>query len=376
MIVSLKNGKEIIVPDLFKEFISDSTSLKIYNDKSIQNLNKISKEIKNGHFILIEQASQKDIIKLYDFVERKIDEFISHDQRSEIKSKDNNRNKKYLFETKKKNVLNHILIVGKNEKIITYDDGTEINDLIYFCGSTIKHNDKNFIIPFKFYRDLQNKLSESIFVEAVGNEFRTGINVLLPKSQETYNLFKKSISGVSKKCNLSVLDMGCGSGVLSYILYDQLVRSEIYFTDILPESIASSELNLRKLQDDKEGKNKLINLNPGYLFNNIDKNFDLIVFNPPWIDARANNRSELALNDKDQTLLVEFLLQSGDHLKDNGRILLGFSDNSGEKAIENFEKNIADHNFKIIKVNSDRIQSYQSGRKWMKIFVYELMKII
>ncbi|MDA3838751.1 MAG: hypothetical protein PF574_07195, partial [Candidatus Delongbacteria bacterium] len=136
MIVSLKNNKEIIVPDLFQEFISDSSSFKIYNSKDIQNLNKISKDIKSGKFIVVEKAKLSNISKLYDYVNKKIDEFIPHELRIDLKSKNNTRSKKYVYEKKKKNILDQILILGMNDKIITFDDKDDIRNLIYFCGSS------------------------------------------------------------------------------------------------------------------------------------------------------------------------------------------------------------------------------------------------
>ncbi|MCK4981128.1 MAG: methyltransferase, partial [Candidatus Delongbacteria bacterium] len=344
------------------------------NKKDIQNLNKISKDIKSGRFIIAEQADRSDIIRLYDFINKKIDEFISHELRDDLKSKNNTRNKKFVYETKKKSILDQILILGVNNKITTFDDN-EIPNLIYFCGSPFRYSDEMFLLPFRFYNDLIKKLSESIYVKVAGAEFRAGTNVLLPKSQETYKLFKQAIEIESPKNNIEILDMGCGSGVISYLLNDQVNNSTICFTDILPESIASTLLNLKTLIDDKgnsRANNKFIAMNPGSLYDNIDRKFDLIVFNPPWIDARSSNRSELALNDKDQTTVKEFLVRSKDHLNPNSKILLGFSDNSGDKAVELFENNISDNNYKILNIYTDKIQSYQSGRKWMKIYVYVL----
>jgi len=369
LIVSLKNNKEVIVPDLFQEFISDSSSFKIYNSKDIRNLNKISKDIKSGKFVIVEKSKFSNITKLYDFVNKKIDEFIPHELRVDLKSKNNTRSKKYVYEKKKRRILDQILILGMNDKITTFDDNDDIRNLIYFCGSPFKYSDQYFLLPFRFYNDLEKKLRESINVKAADSEFRTGMNVLLPKSQETYHLFKRSIEGQKSKSNLQILDMGCGSGVLSYILNDQVKNCTICFTDILPESIASALLNLEM---SNESTNKLVAMTPGSLYENIDRKYDLIVFNPPWIDAKSSNRSELALNDKDQAIVKEFLSASKDHLNTDGRILLGFSDNSGEKAVELFDKNIADYNYEILNIYSDKIQSYQSGRKWMKIFVYEL----
>ena len=364
----LKNDRKIIIPDLFKKFISDSSSFKICTDKEIQNLNKISKDIKKGKFIIVEKAKLSNISNLYDFVNKKIDEFIPHELKNNLKLKNNTRSKKFIYDNKKKQILDQILILAKNDNITTFDD-KKIPNLIYFCGSDFKYSDEEFVLPFRFYNQLTEKLNESVFVKAADKEFRTGINVLLPKSQETYLLFKSSIENLKLKNNLDVLDMGCGSGVISAIMNNYIDNSRIYFTDILPEAIASALLNLRSISD---SSNKFTAMHPGSLYDNIDIKFDIITFNPPWIDSKASNRSELALNDKGQKTLKEFLFTSKKHLKDDGKILLAFSDNSGEKAVEIFEKNIADNHYKITDIYTDKIQSYQSGRKWMKIFVYEL----
>ena len=66
--------------------------------------------------------------------------------------------------------------------------------------------------------------------------------------------------------------------------------------------------------------------------------FNLIVFNAPWVVSRARNRAELAIHDEDQRVLRRFFDEVPQYLKSDGRILLGYADASGPKAIPKLGK--------------------------------------
>jgi methylase of polypeptide subunit release factors len=61
----------------------------------------------------------------------------------------------------------------------------------------------------------------------------------------------------------------------------------------------------------------------------IDEKFDLIVFNPPFTDGDPHTRLEEALLDKGHRTLCRFVGECGSHLKQDGRVLLAFS-NAGD----------------------------------------------
>ena len=69
--------------------------------------------------------------------------------------------------------------------------------------------------------------------------------------------------------------------------------------------------------------------------------FDVIIFNAPWVVARVRNRAELAIHDEKQETVKRFFAQVPDFLKPNGAILFGYADASGPRAIDNLEAIIA-----------------------------------
>ena len=88
--------------------------------------------------------------------------------------------------------------------------------------------------------------------------------------------------------------------------------------------------------------------------------------------AKRRNRSEYALNDENQATIKSFFEQIKTHLTKSGKIIFGYSDNGGEEAVKGLEEIIQENNLVVEKIFSKRVQSYQAGRKSMKIFTYIL----
>ena len=104
------------------------------------------------------------------------------------------------------------------------------------------------------------------------------------------------------------------------------------------------------------------------------KQFDIVIFNAPWVVARVRNRSELAIHDEKQQTLRRFFEQVPNHLKPDGKILLGYADASGPKAISNLETIIAESGFTYSNIIKRRVATHRSKRKWEHIQVYVLCK--
>jgi transposase len=84
----------------------------------------------------------------------------------------------------------------------------------------------------------------------------------------------------------------------------------------------------------------------------------------------ARNRAETAIHDQNQNTVLRFFSQAEEYLKDGGYILLGYSDNSGSKAIEKLEDIIRNAGFQIVGLLKERVQTRRAKRKWETIFVY------
>ena len=397
MIVDIKKIGKVAIPALFQELVNEESRFVIYKKKDLQNLSSAQKDITNGKLIVITQADAKFAKKLLSYLNKKSEEMLPFDIKAKIASKEFTRNRKKSYLDHQKKILNSLLLLWRDDQIISFKETERLPLIFSFSGSDYYADDKNkisadtedFIVPLHFFRKLEKKLEESIFVEAIGHNLHAGNNVLVPKSQETTFIFKESLLKLkeSKKEIHNTLDMGCGSGVLSILSTQIFSNSHIYFTDILPEAISSTKFNFEKIYNkeflyNEDQNNFTIKLsdktsvtayNSGSLFDKIENKFDIILFNAPWIVTKARNRSELALNDENQEVVAAFLNQAKEHLQKSGNIILGYSDNSGDAAVEKLEEIIKSNNYQIQDVNTKRIQSYQSGRKWMKIFTYTLV---
>ena len=95
-----------------------------------------------------------------------------------------------------------------------------------------------------------------------------------------------------------ILDIGCGSGAISLALADNLKKSYVYGIDINKEAIKLSNKNKEKLNL------KNVDFFEGDIFSNIkEKNFDIIVSNPPYIDEIDMKTLEKELSFEPQNAL-------------------------------------------------------------------------
>ncbi len=128
--------------------------------------------------------------------------------------------------------------------------------------------------------------------------------------------------------NISFLDMGCGTGILSEAaIRAGIPREKVMAVDIDEEAVSYV-------------KNKGINAKVSDLFSNLgDEKFDLIVFNPPYLPASRYDRAKDTTGGKygDETIL-RFLRQAKKYLSENGKILLLLSSLTPKTRIERLLK--------------------------------------
>lgn len=120
-------------------------------------------------------------------------------------------------------------------------------------------------------------------------------NVLIPRF-ETEELVSRTIKYIKKYLNrkVNILDIGTGSGCISIVLKDKL-DSNVDAVDISDEALELSKSNASKYNLD-------INFYKSDVFDNVNKKYDVIISNPPYIDKNEeimelvyNNEPHLAL---------------------------------------------------------------------------------
>ena len=156
--------------------------------------------------------------------------------------------------------------------------------------------------------------------EFYGLELFVDESVLIPRF-ETEILVDEIFKLDCKKDK--ILDIGCGSGAISLALADNLRKSQIYGIDISKEAINLSKRNKEKLNL------KNVKFYESDIFSNVkEKNFDIIVSNPPYIDDADMKTLEKELSFEPQNALYggkdglffyrEIIENSLDYLSEKG----------------------------------------------------------
>jgi release factor glutamine methyltransferase len=163
-------------------------------------------------------------------------------------------------------------------------------------------------------------------------------------AEDSYLLQKEIENHLSKikDKEINILDMGSGSGIQAETCRNFRFNN-ILCADINPEAI---ELLRTK-------KFKTITSN---LFRKIEKKFNLIIFNPPYLpeDEREpkDSRAETTAGKKGYEIILRFLKQAKSHLEKQGTILLLVSSLSQPKIIKKEAKHLG---YKLKKLASQKL---------------------
>ncbi len=146
------------------------------------------------------------------------------------------------------------------------------------------------------------------------------------------------LANVLEKTKLkgSILDIGCGSGLLAIIMAK---AAEVTAVDVCSLAVKTT------LQNAEINKIKLKAIQSD-LFSKVKGKFDLIVFNSPYLPAQPNanldgqptetnlyNDITYSGGKKGRTVITKFIRNVKKYLKKNGKILLLISSLTGEKEV-------------------------------------------
>jgi release factor glutamine methyltransferase len=114
-----------------------------------------------------------------------------------------------------------------------------------------------------------------------------------------------------------VLDMGTGSGVNAILAAGQ--ARAVVAVDVNPSAIEAARANA-----ERNGVADRIDVRLSDVFSDVDGEFDLIVFDPPFRWFAPRDRLEMAMTDENYRALTEFFARVGPHLAPDGRMLIFF----------------------------------------------------
>ena len=265
---------------------------------------------------------------------------------SEKKSfKDENINllSKSIQYLKKYNVENARLDA---EYIFAYVLGIKRISLMLNFDEEISEENKNLIRQYivrrgKYREPLQYIVKEWEFY---GYPIKVDGRVLIPR-QDTEILVEQCIYLMKEKENPKILDIGTGSGAISIALAKELPESEVLGLDVSDDALKMAVIN-REF-------NNVSNLKflKSDVFQHVrEKNYDLIVSNPPYIPVEEYNElmpevkeyePRMALTDGGDGYYFykKISEESVNYLKNGGYLAFEVGYNQGETVSQLMEKN-------------------------------------
>ena len=157
------------------------------------------------------------------------------------------------------------------------------------------------------------------YVNFYGNKFLVDERCLIPRF-ETEELVENTVNYINKYFNypVDIIDLGTGSGVIGLTLEKKVSTNSVDLVDISKDALEVTKQN-------KELFNSKANLIESDFFTNIDKKYDVIISNPPYIkdneeieDIVKNNDPHLALYAGSEGLdcYEKILSNISNHMKD------------------------------------------------------------
>ena len=194
-------------------------------------------------------------------------------------------------------------------------------------------------------------------VNFFGNRYYIDQRVLIPRF-ETEELVENTIKYVKDnfKEPIDIVDLGCGSGVIGLTLEKKISTNSVDLIDISKEALEVTKINCDNLDSNA-------NLIENNFLDNIDKKYDLIISNPPYIST--NEEIEEIVKDNEPSIALyageegldcyrKILSQVKNNMKDKCLIAFEIGCNQGEEITKLVNEYLNDVKVEIKKDLSDR----------------------
>ncbi|PKP51874.1 MAG: peptide chain release factor N(5)-glutamine methyltransferase [Bacteroidetes bacterium HGW-Bacteroidetes-1] len=192
------------------------------------------------------------------------------------------------------------------------------------------------------HRPIQYVIGKALFC---GHWFEVNQNVLIPRP-ETEEMVEMAIAMLKNDEQVSVLDIGTGSGCIAISIELQHPKVQVDAIDVSKEALEVAELNAKRLNSAVQLIQMDIKSND---FSCINKQYDLIISNPPYVSKsemqlmRSNVldwEPSLALfvPDDDPLLFYRYITDfAHSHLKSGGILLFEINEKFGQEVLELLE---------------------------------------
>jgi release factor glutamine methyltransferase len=162
------------------------------------------------------------------------------------------------------------------------------------------------------YRSLRERPSEDI--EILGLRLTVPSTVFPPNAMS--DLLGQAVLDQVREHD-RVLDMGTGSGINAILAASR--SRDVLGVDINPDAVACARVNAER--NDVAGRTRF---DQSDVFDRVEGNFDLIVFDPPFRWFCPRDALEAAITDENYGALARFMAEAPARLRSAGRILMFF----------------------------------------------------
>lgn len=134
------------------------------------------------------------------------------------------------------------------------------------------------------------------YINFYGNRFEIDERVLIPRF-ETEELVEKTIEYITKYFShpVDIIDLGCGSGVIGLTLEQKISTNSVDLIDLSKDALEVCHKNCEKLHSNAQ-------IIESDFFENINKQYDVIISNPPYIKEEEEIEEIVKENEPDIAL--------------------------------------------------------------------------
>lgn len=333
---------------------------RLESEKVISHILGIKRIELYSNFEMELESGEKDKIKIFlrEMARKRktFDEIIKEKENSFEEKQEEKSSEKKSFKDENINLLSKSIQYLKKynvenarldaEYIFAYVLGVKRISLMLNFDEEISEENKNLIRQYivrrgKYREPLQYIVKEWEFY---GYPIKVDGRVLIPR-QDTEILVEQCIFLMKEKENPKILDIGTGSGAISIALAKELPESEVLGLDVSDDALKMAVIN-REL-------NNVSNLKflKSDVFQHVrEKNYDLIVSNPPYIPVEEYNElmpevkeyePRMALTDGGDGYYFykKISEESVNYLKNGGYLAFEVGYNQGETVSQLMEKN-------------------------------------
>ena len=241
-----------------------------------------------------------------------------------------------------------------------------LNYLDYKVNIELSNKYKEELLALKNGKPLQYVIGN---VNFYGIKYYINENVLIPRF-ETEELVENTINYIKKYFNypIDIVDLGCGSGVIGLTLEKKISTKSVDLIDISPKALTVTKKNIINL-------NSRANILENNFLENINKKYDVIISNPPYI--KTDEQIENIVKENEPHIALYGGKEGLDCYKE---ILKNINNNLKEKALIAFEigSNQAQDLIKLINIYLTNVKIIVkkdlSGRDRM-LFIFKNIEI-